>query len=374
MLNTWQSRVMRYGIAVVATLLATLLRIALDPVLKDHAPFAIYYLAIICVAWYGGLGPSLLATVAGGMAGSYCFAEPRGSLLIYDVEHRVSLGLFGAVGIFAAFVCDTLTRDIARRKQAEAALQESREKLQRHETELRDVARLSMMGEMAASLAHELNQPLHAVRNYARGCTRRLLKRTDHDEELLTALEQVSQEADRAAEIIRRVREFVQKRGPQVSHVSVNALVEDVIALSKAEIERRHARVVLQLAADLPAVVADRIQIEQVVMNLIRNGLESMDETPADCRRLTVKTIRRDADAVEFRVRDCGKGIGADDLKRVFEPFFTTKPEGMGMGLAISRSIVQTHGGSLGVSANQDGGCTFHFTLPTSSRESDHER
>jgi C4-dicarboxylate-specific signal transduction histidine kinase len=374
MSNTWRARFLRYAIAAAATVLATLWRVALDPVLKDHAPFAIYYLAIIFVAWYGGLGPSLLATVAGGMVGSYFFAEPRGSLLIYDMEHQVSLGLFVTVGIFAAFVCDSLTRDVARRKRAEEALRESQEKLQRHEAELAHVARLSMMGVMAASLAHELNQPLQAVRNYARGCARRLLKRADHDEELLTALEQVSQEADRAAEIIRRVREFVQKRDPQVSQVSVNALVEDVISLSKTEIGRRHARVVLELAADLPAVLADRVQIEQVAMNLIRNGLESMDETPLDRRQLTVKTIHRDADTVEIRVSDCGKGIGPDDLNRVFEPFFTTKREGMGMGLAISRSIVQTHGGSLGVSANQDGGCTFHFTLPTSSRESNHER
>jgi C4-dicarboxylate-specific signal transduction histidine kinase len=180
-------------------------------------------------------------------------------------------------------------------------------------------------------------------------------------------MEQISEEANRAAEIIRRVRGFVQKRGPQVSQVSINTLIEDVISLCEAEIERRHATVVLELAADLPAVQADRIQIEQVAMNLVRNGLESMDQTPAERRRLAVKSLRRDADTVEVRVSDCGLGIPPDNVKRVFEPFFTTKPEGMGMGLAISRSIVQAHGGTLGLSANEEGGCTFYFALPIRS-------
>jgi C4-dicarboxylate-specific signal transduction histidine kinase len=374
MFQTWRSRLLHYGIAAAATLLATLLRAALDPVLGDHAPFATYYVAVLFTAWCGGLGPSLLAIVAGGLAGDYFFAAPRGSLMIYDgggtdVEHRVSLALFIAVGIFAAFVCDSLARDVVRRKRAEAALRESQEKLQRHEAELAHVARLSMMGEMAASLAHELNQPLHAVRNYARGSVRRLLKEPRHDKELLAALEEIGEEANRAAEIIRRVRGFVQKRDPQVSELSLNSLMEDVISLSTPEIERRHAHVVLELAADLPAVRADRIQIEQVAMNLIRNGLESMDEVPAPRRRLTVQTLRRDADTVEVRIRDGGKGISPDDARRIFEPFFTTKSEGMGMGLPISRSIVQAHGGALGLSSSDERGSTFYFTLPIGSED-----
>jgi signal transduction histidine kinase len=242
------------------------------------------------------------------------------------------------------------------------------EQLQRHRTELARVARMNMMGEMAASLAHELNQPLHAVKNYAYGSICRLLKMPERDEEFVIALEQISAEANRAAEIIHRVMAFVQRREPRFSEVLVNNLVEEVVLLSKMELGRRPATIVLELAEDLPAVIGDPFPIEQVIMNLVRNGLEAMDETPDANRILDIKTMRHGDDMVQVEVCDRGKGIGGEDLEKVFEPFFTTKPEGMGMGLAISRSIVQAHGGHVWVSTNQGQGCTFHFTLPVGKR------
>jgi signal transduction histidine kinase len=238
------------------------------------------------------------------------------------------------------------------------------EELQRHRAELAHVARLSMMGEMVATLAHELNQPLHAINSYACGSVRRLLRAHEQDKELVVALEQIGEETNRAAEIIRRVRGFVQKRKPQVSKVFVNDLVREVILLSKVEIEQHRAKAVLALAEGLATVTGDPIQIQQVLMNLVRNALEAMEQTPADNRLLDIKTMRHGDVAVEVEVCDRGKGIDTGDLDKVFEPFFTTKPEGMGMGLAISRSIIQTYEGRLWVSANQHQGCTFHFTLP----------
>jgi signal transduction histidine kinase len=356
-----------YGIALVSAILATLVRMWLDPVLGNHAPFAIYFAAVMFTAWYGGLGPSLVTMVVGAMVGSCLFAEPRGSLYINGLEHQISLVLYVSTGGFTALLSDWLRRAIARKNQVEAELRLREEQLQRHQIELTHVARLSTMGEMAASLAHELNQPLHAVKNYARGSVRRLLKKDEKDEELLSALWQISEEANRAAEIIRRVRGFVRKRDPQVSKVSVNGLVEEVVLLSKSEIRRRHAAVIVDLAPDLPAIVGDPIQLEQVMLNLVRNGLEAMDEVPEPNgdRPLRIKTGRLGDDHVQVSVQDRGKGIGENDLEKVFEPFFTTKPEGLGMGLAISRSIVQTHGGRLWAAANRDQGCTFHFTLPT---------
>jgi signal transduction histidine kinase len=196
----------------------------------------------------------------------------------------------------------------------------------------------------------------------------RLLKSPQRDPQLLTALEQIGEEANRAAGIVRRVRRFVQKRDPQFSEVSVNHLVEEVVFLNKAELEQRHIGIVTQLAENLPAVMGDPVQIEQVIMNLVRNGLEAMEETPEENRLLGIKTTRQGEETTQVEVCDRGKGIGDEDLEKVCEPFFTTKPEGMGMGLAISRSIVQTHGGRLGLSTNQDQGCTFHFTLPAGKR------
>jgi len=246
---------------------------------------------------------------------------------------------------------------------------QQRSEEERHRAELAHVARLSMMGEMAASLVHELNQPLHAVNNYAHGSIRRLMKMPERDEDLVAAIRQISDEANRAAEIVRRVRRFVQKREPQCSEVHVNRLVEEVVLLSQTELEQRQTRIVLGLSENLPPILGDPIQIEQVIMNLVRNALEAMDETPDDRRILDVRTARNDDDAIQVDVCDGGSGIGEQDLERLFQPFFTTKPEGMGMGLAISRSIIEAHGGHLWASVNRACGCTFHFTLPIGKRD-----
>ena len=265
------------------------------------------------------------------------------------------------------FGCAT---DIEELKQAQEILKEAHdEQLQRHREELAHVARIATMGEMAASLAHELNQPLQAVITYADGSIMRLAKQPDKDEQLVSTLEQISQEAKRAGQIIRRIRGFVEKRQPQVSAVLVNELVDDCIRLNHAELERRRIHVVMELGQDLPPLRGDPVQIEQVILNLVRNAMESMDETPDDSRRLSVRTSPDGAFAVQVDVCDHGKGIGNEPLEKLFEPFFTTKPEGMGMGLAISRSIVQAHEGRLWASVNEEGGCTFHFTLPAARKD-----
>ena len=254
--------------------------------------------------------------------------------------------VYVVVGVYLAYLIHWLTRDIARRQQVESDLRASQEQLQLHQIELAHMSRLSIMGEMVASLAHELNQPLHAAKNYARGSIRRLLKNPEHDAELMTALEHIAEEADRAAEILRRVRDFVQKTGPHVSAISVNDLVQEAVTIINLELKRTRARIVCELAPDIAPVMADPIQIEQVVVNLARNGLESMHETPEEQRVLSIGTRRCDEQTMEVFVRDRGKGISEEEMKKIFEPFFTTKPEGMGMGLAISRSIIQAARGT----------------------------
>jgi signal transduction histidine kinase len=242
------------------------------------------------------------------------------------------------------------------------------EELQQHQAEMAHVARLSMLGEMAASLAHELNQPLHAVKNYAYGSICRLQAMPHKDEELVTALEQIGEEASRAAEIIRRVRVFAKKRALNFSTVSVNSLVEEAVLFTRMDIQRFHARTTLELQEHLPTVAGDPVQLEQVLLNLIRNGLEAMEQSANGNRMLRIATKLSGADAIQVDVCDGGTGIGETELEKVFEPFFSTKPEGMGMGLAISRSIVQAHGGRLWATPNDESGCTFHFTLPVSGR------
>jgi len=354
----------RYLIGLVATLAIAVVRRWLDPILGHSVAFAIFYIAIIFTAWYSGFWPALFVLALGLCIASYMFDESRGSLRVTPFRAQVACTVYVIVGVYLAYLIDWLTRDIAQRKSVERELRASQEQLQLHQIELAHMSRLSIMGEMAASLAHELNQPLHAAKNYARGSIRRLLKDPNHDAELMAVLERIAEEADRAAEILRRVRNFVEKTGPCVSTISVNNLVQDAVTINSLELKQTRTRIVCELSPTIAPVRADPIQIEQVVVNLARNGLESMLDLPEEQRVLSIGTRPSDEQTIEVFVRDRGKGINEQEMKKIFEPFFTTKPEGMGMGLAISRSIIQAHEGRLWVSANEDRGCTFHFTLP----------
>lgn len=235
--------------------------------------------------------------------------------------------------------------------------------VQQHQAELAHVGRLSMVGEMAAELAHELNQPLGAILSYAQAC-RRLLSDTSCDsEELQSSLQHVGEQADRAAEIIRRLRRFVTKTKPQHVTLDLNVLIRDIVELMKIDAKAAKAVVCFQLHHPLPPVVGDRIQIEQVVVNLMRNAFEAMNGCPPDSRQLTICTTV-ESGCVHVAVHDNGTGIPPDVLPHVFDRFFTTKADGMGMGLPISRSIVANHGGTMWVVPNPHRGCTFCFTLP----------
>lgn len=244
------------------------------------------------------------------------------------------------------------------------ALARSDERLQRQRERLEETAKLVAVGEMASMLAHQINQPLSAVVNYTRSCLRRLRSGTWDPQVLEEIMEQASEEATRAGAIIQRVREFVRKREPSRNLIDANAMVEDTLSLMRAEAAKRNVRLVFEPATDLPKVDADRVMVEQVIMNLVRNGIEAMDDTPAGNRELRVLTAADDPRFVRIAVRDHGHGIPGDFAKNLFQPFFTTKREGMGLGLSICRSIVEFHDGSLWASANPDSGSTFHFTLP----------
>ncbi len=294
----------------------------------------------------------------------------------YEVEYRLQRGSDGSFRWHLARALPSLgengevvswigsATDIEELKQAQEVLRRDRdEQLQRHREELAHVGRLSILGELAAGLAHELNQPLHAIANYARGCVLRLEKQPDTDEQLVAAMEQVSEEAHRAAEIVRRVRRFVEKRPPQFSPVSVNQLIEEVLRLQDVGQTEYDVRIELALAEDVPPALGDPIQIQQVLLNLIRNGVEAMEQTTPKSRVLTVKTAASDAE-VCIAISDRGTGIAENARDKIFEPFFTSKPTGLGMGLAICRSIAQAHGGRLEVSGNEHQGATFRFFLP----------
>jgi C4-dicarboxylate-specific signal transduction histidine kinase len=240
-------------------------------------------------------------------------------------------------------------------------VKESERRDQRRRLELAHVSRLASMGEMATEIAHEVNQPLSAIAMYSAAGLRILHGEGDRGQ-LESWLEAINTQAKRASEIVRRVRHFVQKREPRFEPLELNQIARGVAALLNYEARSQDVEIVLALAEDLPPVQGERILLEQVLFNLARNAMDAM-RAQAGSRRLTLKTAcDQEFDYVE--VSDTGSGVDPALGERIFDSFVTTKQEGLGMGLAISRSIVEAHGGSLRYVRNPEGGSTFVFTLP----------
>ncbi|HOW17538.1 MAG TPA: PAS domain S-box protein, partial [Phycisphaerae bacterium] len=252
--------------------------------------------------------------------------------------------------------------DITERLRAE-------EEARQRQAELAHVLRVSTVGAMASSLAHELSQPLTAVTSYLRGCQRRLRDGKMDLESLGRAIASAIEQAERAGEIVQTVRTFLQRGEVRRTRVDLNRVVRGAVTLVAAEADRQGIAVRLALCPELPPTSANPVQIEQVILNLIRNGLEAMSQVAGAARELRIETAVSENGGLEVAVADSGPGLGVEDPDRIFSPFFTTKPEGLGMGLSISRTIVEAHGGRLWMTPNGEGGCTFRFTLPAVTHE-----
>lgn len=237
---------------------------------------------------------------------------------------------------------------------------------------LEQTARLVSMGEMAVSLAHELNQPLAAVSNYCMGSVRRLEAGTDDRAALLDAMKKAARQAQRASGIVSRIRNFLRRSEPTLKPLELHEIIEETALIAEIESRRRGFRIKMEIAGFLPPVLADRVMIEQVVFNLLRNAIEATSTMPPPRRDIVISS-RAIAGGrwVETTVLDFGQGIAEADLQKIFDPFYTTKAEGMGVGLNICRTIMEFHGGQLWCEANPEGGTAFHFSLPASRTSSE---
>jgi C4-dicarboxylate-specific signal transduction histidine kinase len=372
-----------YGIAVLSV--ATALIISRWPALHlETAPVSLFLCAVILSAWFGGVGPGLLATTLSALAFYYYFLPPMYSLTAKPEEiprfviFMVSTLFVGTLSAAQRSATESLRRarddlketvqelqttnealhaESLERKHAEEALHQAQADLSR-------VSRVTTMGELTASLAHEVNQPIAAAVTNANTCLRWLTREQPDVEEARAAAMRIVKDGTRAAEIIKRTRLLFKKGTPHRESVDVNEVVREMIVLLRSEAARYNISVRTELAADLPRVMGDRVQLQQVLMNLIVNGIDAMKEIDG-ARELAVKSQRTEKEEVLVSVSDTGVGLPPQQADQIFNAFFTTKPHGTGMGLRISRSIVEAHGGRLWAADNPPRGASFHFALPT---------
>jgi len=277
----------------------------------------------------------------------------------FDGEYRWLLDLgtprYDSTGQFAGYIgCCFDTTD---RKHAEQALGEAHAEISR-------VSRLTALGEFAAALSHELRQPLTAINLYARSSLYQLEKIPPDHEAVKQGLDDLVDAGHRAEAVIQRNRELFRHYRVQASALDINAVVREVLILSATRLQEHHVTAATELADDLSAVRGDRIELLQVLLNLLANAIDAMERVERSERRITITTSRLDQGAVVVAVKDCCVGLDAVDMQRMFTISYTTKATGTGVGLSISRSIIQAHGGRIWASQNADRGATFSFSLP----------
>jgi C4-dicarboxylate-specific signal transduction histidine kinase len=258
-------------------------------------------------------------------------------------------------------------RDITDRKLAEEKLRASEQRLLDAQMELARVTRVTTLGELTASIAHEVNQPLAAVVANAEACLRWLDRGTPDLDAARRSVEWIIDDGNRASEVIRRVRALANKADIEKAPLDINEVIREVIALVQRELTSHQVSLRMELAPAPPMILGDRVQLQQVIINLVMNGIEAMRSVTDRPPELVILSRQDETQQLLVSVTDCGVGISAENADRLFNPFFTTKSGGMGMGLSICRSIMEAHDGRLWATANVPHGATFQFTLPVNA-------
>ncbi len=353
----------------------------------------LYLTVVVLLSVTDAFVASVFVSIIAAPCLDYFFTQPLFSLQMDDPLNIVAVIVFLGTALL-------ISRVMSQRKRAEAALQkllgeleskvqertaelarandelrgEMRERqraaeaLQKAQAELAHVTRVMTLGELMASIAHEVNQPLAAVVTNAQACLRWLALETPRLDEARAAVERIIRDGNRASEVIQRIRALAKKTEPQMVALDINDVIREAISLEQREMLSQRVSLRTELASALPPVLGDRVQLQQVVINLVMNAVEAMAPVTDRPRDILIRSQRDDANEVLVAVRDSGLGIDSENADRLFNAFFTTKPSGMGMGLSISRSIIAAHGGRLWAAPNADHGATFQFSLPSNSQ------
>jgi NO-binding membrane sensor protein with MHYT domain len=341
-----------------------LLFVALSLVIAIGASTAALWLAFRTT----DLGQKLVAAVVMGLAVSGMHYTAMRAAIFTTLgplhEAQVNAGLdqtnlaLAVAGVTFVILAFASVASLFERKRAEEALRQA-------QANLAHVSRLMTLGELTASISHEVNQPLAAVVTNGQICLRLLALETPRPDEMRTTVERIVRDANRASEVIQRIRALAKRTEPQMVSLDINDVIREAILLVQREVLSHGVSLRTELAAALPPVLGDRVQLEQVVINLLINGVEAMAPITDRPREILVRSQQHEAGEVHVAVQDSGIGIDSETAEQLFSAFFTTKLSGMGMGLSISRSIIRAHGGRLWVSPNPDHGAAFQFTVPT---------
>lgn len=363
----------RYAIAILLTGVALLLSLAFE--ISFGNPFWFFFpSAVIASTWFCGKHPGWLATAISMVAVQYYFIPPLRSFAISLRDLPFSF-TFLACQAFATWL-------VAKRKQREESLRQvnaelveqmaerehAEESLRKTRAELARVARVTTVGEFAASIAHEINQPLGAVVANSDACIAWLEAEPPNLLEAQAAADRAAKGATRASEVIRRIRSLISNASTERLPIQLNEVIAEIAELTASQASKSGVAITLKLQPDLPLVSGDKIQLQQVILNLITNGIEATAGVNGRVPRLEIQSQSLGTDDVQVSVSDSGVGVAPELMSQLFEPFFTTRAHGIGMGLPISKSIVEAHDGQLTAESRQGQGSVFRFNLPRSIR------
>jgi C4-dicarboxylate-specific signal transduction histidine kinase len=375
-----------YVVAVVSVGIAAVITIELGSIVKHTA--TLFFCSVMLSSWYGGLWPGVFAALLSVVALDYYFIPPLYALGI-SLEEAPDVIVFVATALFIGWLSGNQKRTqellSQARDQLDAKVQErtaelkraneqlqleiaereaAQEGLIRAQAEIARIARVTTMGELAASIAHELNQPLGSIVTTGDACLRWLAANPPNLDEARQAVEAIIRDGTRASSVLVRTRGLLRRGERLRERLDINDVVREVIALLDGELRRNGVSLRTEMPANLRPVVVDRVLLQQVILNLIMNAIEAMRAVSDRARVLCIRTEEQSSGSIVVLVQDSGVGLDPKQLSRMFEPFYTTKVQGIGMGLTISRSIIEAHGGRLWAVANDGPGSTFCFTVP----------
>ncbi|HKW17079.1 MAG TPA: ATP-binding protein [Terriglobales bacterium] len=373
--QTRRSVLFRYGIALALVGTALLASIGMQRLFAFPYPFLFLFLGAVMVgAWFGGMGAGLFAVLLSTVLVDYFFVPP-----FYSLEISTTAETYFVAFVTCALVAGWVS---SIKKRSEEQLQEARDQLEikvsersaalmQTQAELARLSRVLSMGELTASIAHEISQPITAVVTNGHACLQWLSTVPPNLEKVQQSAESIIKDGNRAGAVIARIRALFRKEEPVKNWVDINEVIQELVGFLRHEATIRHISIRTDLTSSLPAIKADRVQLQQVILNLVMNAMDALSEASNPAKEIVIRSRAQGENEVLVAVEDCGAGINLEVADKVFEPFFTTKPNGIGVGLSISRSIVESHQGRLWASANPTGGAILQFSLPMQRQSRD---